>query len=224
VQGFVAINKPEGITSFGVVYLLRKMTQVKKVGHAGTLDPFASGVLIVAVGKAFTRQISHWMNTPKTYQVRCVLGIQTDTLDAFGKINSMQPITVTQQQVLDVLPQFVGEQWQTPPIFSAKKIEGKKLYDYARKGEEVAIAPHLVTVHELRLLNFFQHEFPIIDLEIKCSKGTYVRSLIRDIAAKLGTVGYAKNLIRTAIGDVTLSRSVSLSDADSIRQSFFTLA
>jgi tRNA pseudouridine55 synthase len=208
-EGLLLIDKVPAMTSFGVVARIRKQTGVARVGHAGTLDPFATGILVVGVGKTYTRQLERIQKLPKTYVVRMVLGIETDTLDRDGKVlrqdSAMVGRAITASQVAAVLPQFVGELAQIPPIFSAKKVDGKKNYERARAGEVVVPKASQVHVYRMDMHDFVAGDYPLVTLEIACGKGTYIRSIVRDVAAALGTVGYAKDLIRTVVGDWQLS-------------------
>lgn len=208
-EGLLLIDKPSAITSFGVVARIRKQTGVARVGHAGTLDPFATGILVVALGRTYTRQLSLIQGLPKSYVVRMVLGIETDTLDRDGQILRQDPgvvgIGITAAQVAAVLPRFVGELSQIPPIFSAKKVDGKRNYERARAGEVVVPQASQVHVYGIEMLGFVPGEYPVVTLDIACGKGTYIRSVVRDIAAVLGTVAYAKDLVRTVVGDWQLA-------------------
>lgn len=210
--GFVVVDKPVGLSSFKVVSKVRRSRQVKKVGHSGTLDPFASGVLVIGVGKEYTRQLDTIQALPKTYVATLTFGIETDTLDAYGSVTHIDDsVDVSEQNLNSILPSFEGELEQLPPAFSAKKIDGKRAYELARKGEEVELKPSQVTVYSLQLLWFKEGPFPTCCIEIKCSKGTYVRSLVRDIGKALGTVAYTKDLIRTAVGPYRLEDATSFS-------------
>jgi tRNA pseudouridine55 synthase len=205
MAGFLVVDKPVGLSSFKVVGRVRRSKNVKKVGHSGTLDPFASGVLVIGVGKEFTRQLDTIQALPKTYVATLTFGIETDTLDSFGTVTKVNTdIPVTESDVRSVLHKFTGELEQMPPAFSAKKIDGKRAYELARKGQEVQLKPSNVTVYGLEILWFKKGKFPSCCIEIKCSKGTYVRSLVRDIAKEMGTVAYTKDLIRTAVGPYRL--------------------
>jgi tRNA pseudouridine55 synthase len=191
---------------------VRRSRNVKKVGHSGTLDPFASGVLVIGVGKEYTRQLDTIQALPKTYVATLTFGIETDTLDAFGSVlNIDNTVHVTEDMIRTILPSFEGDLEQMPPAFSAKKIDGKRAYELARKGEEVTLKPTQVTVYGLRLLWFKEGEYPTCCVEVKCSKGTYIRSLVRDIGKAAGTIAYTKDLIRTAVGPYRLEDATSFS-------------
>jgi tRNA pseudouridine55 synthase len=208
--GFALVDKPEGIPSFRVITRIRKITQVKKVGHAGTLDPFSSGLLIVAIGREFTREISGFQGQDKSYLVRMVLGIETDTLDSYGKIDQKQVFEdkIDIDNVESVISSFVGVQMQVPPMFSAKQINGKRMYRLARQGKKVDIPPVEIDIKQIKLISVFQYTYPIICFEVQCSKGTYVRSLVRDIAYKLNSVGYTKDLRRLNIGSFSVKDAI----------------
>lgn len=219
-QGWLSVDKPVGWSSFQVVARVRKQTGVKKVGHAGTLDPFASGVLVVAVGKEFTRKIESVQAQAKGYLVRMVLGIETDTLDPEGRIVSVDEGVLTRRRVTrffedpqfqhEILAQWIGEISQIPPRFSAKKINGVPMYAMARKNQEFEIRPTHVRIDSIEVVGTRMTNSPTIDLRIRCGKGTYIRSLVRDVAVALGTVGYAQLLVREFIGDYQLADAISV--------------
>lgn len=210
-EGIVLVDKPPALTSFGVVARVRKATGVSKVGHAGTLDPFATGLLVVAVGRTYTRQLSYFQGLPKTYVVRMVLGMTTETLDRDGRILTLDSQfaqrghTLADTDVLSVLPPFLGQISQVPPVYSAKKVAGKRLYEKAREGEVFTPQPSQVEVYQIDLLDFVSGRYPVVTLSVACGKGTYIRSLVRDVAAALDTVAYAKDLVRTRVGPWGLS-------------------
>lgn len=202
-QGFLPVYKTAGKSSFAVVRDLRRVTGVKKIGHAGTLDPFAEGVLLMAIGRDYTRQISSFVGLPKTYWLRMVLGKTTSTFDPEGEVEDRGPVTGFSQAGLeDVLAGFQGDIEQVPPAFSAKKVNGKRAYALARQGKDVVLEPAAVTLFSSEILDVVDGTYPEVTLRIHCSKGFYVRSLVRDVAEKLGTVGYTLELIREAIGDI----------------------
>ncbi|MBT6120087.1 tRNA pseudouridine(55) synthase TruB [bacterium] len=222
--GYLFIDKSEGVTSFSVVGKVRKCLGVKKVGFAGTLDPFSSGLLIMGVGRNFTKHMDGFHLLPKTYKVVMVLGISTDTLDSYGKITSVDESfkrkVLDSKQVATIFESFVGKQDQLPPIFSAKKVNGRRLYSLARntkteaeiKAIEATIKAASVTVHRITVDSVDSYFFPQIQFTVTCSKGTYIRSLCRDIAEAFDTVGYAKNLIRSQIGSFCVDDAIPLSD------------
>ncbi|MBR6126374.1 tRNA pseudouridine(55) synthase TruB [bacterium] len=205
--GFLNVYKPKGITSHDVVAVLRRVTGVKQIGHTGTLDPFAEGVLPVCIGKA-TRLIEY-LNDEKAYIGTLKLGASTTTYDIEGDVSKTSDKKVTLDEIKDVLDNFKGEIEQFPPMYSAIKVNGKKLYEYARQGEDVEIKPRKVTVNEIKILNF-DAEKQEIEIYIKCSKGTYIRSIANDLGQKLGTYAYLIKLIRVQAGDFLVQNSVQL--------------
>jgi tRNA pseudouridine55 synthase len=215
------VNKPEGMTSFQVVRMVRKWSGVRKVGHAGTLDPLATGVLLVCVGPA-TKKVGALMTLPKTYEGTIELGIRSDTDDAEGKITERRPVPeISQTQMEESIRDLTGEIQQIPPMFSAIKQNGKRLYQLARKGITVEREPRRVTVYEFELLCL---RLPFLDIRICCSRGTYIRAIARDLGQALGTGGILKHLRRTRIGPYKVEESFSLDRLeDAIRLSYGTL-
>lgn len=211
--GFLNINKPKGITSHDVVSRLRKITKIKQIGHTGTLDPFATGVLPVCIGKA-TRLIEY-LQDDKEYLAEVQFGKNTDTYDIDGQITQNFDIKITEKELINVLPEFRGEIFQLPPIYSAIKVNGKKLYDYARKGEEVEITPRNVTITKLELQDFDEKN-QTAKLLIACSKGTYIRSIAYDIGKKLQCGAYLSALTRTKAGQFEIENSINLDDIKEI--------
>ncbi len=207
MDGFLNIHKPAGMTSYDVVRQAKKILKIKKIGHAGNLDPEATGVLVLGVGTA-TRFLQFIMDLPKEYVAEIQLGILTDTLDMAGEILDRKPVPpLDKEKVEQVLRYFVGEIDQIPPSFSAIKIEGKRLYELARDGVLVQAKPKRVTVYSIDLLNLGEDT---IKIRVYASKGTYVRSLARDIGHRLGTYGVVKSLVRTRIGHFRLEDAVEL--------------
>ena len=207
-SGFIIINKPVGPTSHDVVNQMRKITGIKKIGHAGTLDPFASGVLILAIGRDATKQIDKIVQTEKEYLADLCLGATTDTYDRTGKIREEKRVEkIEEEKIQEVLKTFRGEQEQIPPMFSAKKIQGQKLYKLARQGQEIKRDPVKINISEIKLVKY---NFPRLKIKVRCSKGTYIRSLAYDIGQALGCGAYLEELQRTAVGDYTLEKSLSL--------------
>ena len=201
------IYKPKGITSFGVVKKIRKIVGEKKVGHGGTLDPFAEGVLIIGTGSD-TKELKKITNTDKTYTASIELGKTTNTLDPEGDVIEKKKIPrLSESKINKVLESFLGSSMQTPPMFSAKKIGGVKLYELARKNIIVDREPTQINISDINLINF--NETNIV-FTVSCSKGTYIRVLGKEIAEKLGTVGYLNSLIRTRVGEYLIDHSVSL--------------
>ncbi len=206
MNGFLNIDKPKGITSFGVVKNIRKRLGVKKVGHAGNLDPDATGVLVLGVGKG-TRFLEYITTLEKEYIATVKLGILTDTLDISGEVIDEKPVPDIEESRLKViLKKFVGEIFQTPPAFSAVRIGGKRLYELAREGVLVNKKPKKVKIYKIELLGVAGDEFMI---RVVCSKGTYIRSLAKDIAEALGTYGIVKELRRMRIGHFRVDDAVS---------------
>ncbi|MFC1554109.1 tRNA pseudouridine(55) synthase TruB [candidate division KSB1 bacterium] len=203
------VNKPVGKSSFSIVHYVRKLSGVKKVGHAGTLDPNASGVLLVVMGKA-TKQVEALMTMEKEYIGKIKLGLVTDTLDICGSIIEKKPIgNITAEEIRKHLLDFEGEILQTPPIYSALKYKGKPLYKYARKGEKIEPEPRKVNIYEISLISFNKDEAVI---KVICSRGTYIRCIARDLGEKLGCGGTISELSRTRIGDYHIDDSVDWED------------
>ncbi|KAA3596252.1 MAG: tRNA pseudouridine(55) synthase TruB [Calditrichaeota bacterium] len=201
------IYKPENWTSFDVVAKLRNILRIKKIGHAGTLDPFATGVLVVCTGKA-TKQINTFVDTKKEYVGTVEFGKTTDSFDVTGKITSESSTEeLTLEKIQEILPEFRGEILQTPPMFSAKKIKGKRLYKLARKGIEVERPPVQITIFELEIL---EANLPFVTFKVVCSKGTYIRALADDIGKRLGCGAYLQKLVRTKVGDFRVEDSITI--------------
>ena len=218
MDGIIIINKPKGCTSHDIVYKIKKMLN-EKVGHTGTLDPMAEGVLPILVGKG-TLASKYLINHDKKYIVELQLGTKTDTADSEGKIVEQQPINkeiITIENIEKILQTFIGKQEQIPPIYSAIKINGKKLYEYARKGQEVKLKPRQIEIYNIKLLNYSVEEKQI-KFEVFCGKGTYIRSLCEDIAIKFGTVGYMKSLKRIQVGDFKIEDSITIEELNEIIQ------
>ena len=205
--GFINIYKPQGLTSHDVVAKLRRVTKIRQIGHTGTLDPFAEGVLPVCIGKA-TRLIEY-LADGKEYLATVQFGSSTDTYDLEGKTVSKSDKKVTESDILKLLPAFSGEIMQMPPIYSAIKVKGKKLYEYARKGEEVKIEPRKVFIERIELESF-DYGNQRAEILIKCSKGTYIRSIAHDLGQMAGTGGHLVKLVRTRAGNFTIENSVFL--------------
>ena len=212
MNGVIIVNKSKGYTSHDIVAKVKKITG-EKVGHTGTLDPLATGVLPLLIGKG-TLCSKYLMNHDKTYKVVLKLGIKKSTGDEEGDIVQEKTVDkgiLNQKNVKTVLESFLGEQEQIPPIYSAIKVNGKKLYEYARKGQQVEIESRKITIYDIKLLKIDKASFEI-QFEVSCSKGTYIRSLCEDIAKKMGTVGYMKKLQRTRVGTFTIEQSILLED------------
>jgi len=215
--GFILINKPVGPTSHTIVNKLRHITNIKKIGHAGTLDPFADGLLILAIGRESTKKISQFVKLDKEYVADLVLGATTDTFDNEGTIVPRQPDNSTARQldekeILKVLASFFGKQEQIPPMFSAKKVQGQKLYELARKGIEIERQPSQI---EIFYITLNEYTYPHLRITVHCSSGTYIRSLGHDIGQKLGCGAYLNKLSRTKIGKFDIKDSVTLEKLNS---------
>lgn len=203
------INKPVGWTSFDVVKKVRGITGEKRVGHGGTLDPFAEGVLVVGTGKD-TKKLAHVTSSDKSYIFTIKLGSTTNTLDTEGYVVEKKPIPyLNDTKIISVINEFLGDSLQKPPMFSAKKINGKKLYEYARKNIKVERNPVNITIREFSLISY---ELPHITLDVTVSKGTYIRVLGKDLAEKLGTVGYLNKLVRTRVSQYLLKDSITITE------------
>lgn len=205
--GFLNIYKPKGMTSHDVVAVIRRLTKIKQVGHTGTLDPFAEGVLPVCIGKA-TRLIEY-LDDDKEYLATVKFGSATTTYDLEGEITYTSNTKITEENLIKELENFKGEISQIPPIYSAIKVKGKKLYEYARKGESVDIQPRKVTIEKLELKNF-DYESQTAELLIVCSKGTYIRSIAHDLGKNLFSGGHLIKLVRTSAGKFKVEKSVAL--------------
>lgn len=206
MNGIVIVDKPEGWTSQDVTARLRRVFNTRRIGHGGTLDPMATGVLPVFVGRA-TRGVEFFEHAEKTYETVLRLGITTDTEDSSGTVLTEQEACVTEEQLEEVLQRFRGDIMQVPPMYSALKVNGQKLYDLARKGKEVERQPRPITIHELTLLGM---EADGIHLRVRCSKGTYIRTLCKDIGEALGCGGCMAALRRVSAGEYTIEESVPL--------------
>ena len=205
----LVIDKPRGLTSHDVVARVRRMTRVQKVGHAGTLDPAATGVLVVLVGKA-TRLAQYIVDLEKRYRGRVVLGVTTDTQDAEGKVESTADVSgITRPQIEEAFAAFEGKTEQIPPMVSALKRDGTPLYVLARRGEVVERAPRPITISELKILSV---EMPEVEFEMTCSRGTYVRTVAADIGERLGCGAHLGRLVRTAVGPFHVDDATSLDE------------
>lgn len=206
------IDKPKGWTSFDVVAKVRGILHEKKVGHAGTLDPNATGLLIIGTG-ADTKKLGELTtNTNKTYEAEIFLGATSDTGDIDGIItqrDSSTTLRMTESEIKEILKGFEGEQMQIPPIFSAIKMKGKKAYELARKGTDFKLEPRSINIYEIKLISY---EYPILKITCKVSSGTYIRSLAYDIGEKLGMGAYLLNLRRTHIGEYSVQKAISLQE------------
>ena len=206
MNGIVIIDKPQGWTSQDVTARLRRVYNTRRIGHGGTLDPMATGVLPVFLGRA-TRGVEFFEHAEKTYEAVLRLGLLTDTEDISGTVLEERPVSVTEGEFLAVLEQFRGEILQIPPMYSALKVNGQKLYDLARKGVEVERKPRPITIHELVCLSF---DGQTARLRVRCSKGTYIRTLCKDIGLALGCGGCMESLRRVSAGAYDIEEAVPL--------------
>ena len=208
LKGILNVNKEKGISSARVVSLVRRALNMKKVGHTGTLDLEASGVLPIVIGKA-TRVSDYMMTKDKVYETELILGAKTDTLDAAGEIIEKSDKVVTKEEFLQAMKTFKGEIDQIPPMYSALKVNGKKLYDLAREGIEIERKKRKVNIYDIELLDF---AFPKATIRVTCSKGTYIRTLVDDIGEKLGTLAYVNELARVRVGDFDIKDAIKSED------------
>ncbi len=206
---FLNVYKPKGITSFDVIYKLRKILNIKKIGHSGTLDPMADGVLQIGAGKA--SRLIEYLNSDKEYIAKIKFGYNSTTLDSEGEITNASKPDFTKEELIQKLKSFEGQITQTPPMYSAIKVKGRKLYEIARKNpeKEVEIPERQVTIKKIELLNF---KMPFAVIKVACTKGTYIRTLAFDIAKALGTGGYLVELTRTRAGNFILENSIKIED------------
>lgn len=203
--GIIVMDKPADFTSFDVVAKLRGILHIKKIGHTGTLDPIATGVLVVCVGRA-TKLVSKLTAEEKIYEAGVLFGEKYDTGDITGKLIKNDSVVITEDDFRTACQQFVGDIDQIPPMYSAKKVNGKKLYEYAREGIEVEREPERIHIYSIELLGF---DFPHAQIRVHCSKGTYIRTLIEDISEAAGTVGTMESLRRTKNGDFSIEDAVT---------------
>ena len=214
MNGILLLIKPPNMTSFDVVAWLRRITGVKKIGHAGTLDPAACGLLPVCIGKA-AKTTAWFSEFNKSYRVEMVLGISTDTYDNEGNILSENPVTIDNSFIESVINEFTGEIEQVPPMYSAVKVKGKRLYELARKGIEIERKPRKVTIYDINILDIKNKgSYPIVRFDVKCSKGTYIRSLCNDIGLKLGCSAHMSFLTRPGVGPFSLADAVTLEEVE----------
>lgn len=206
VSGILTINKPLGLSSHGVVALVRKGSGIAKVGHAGTLDPLATGVLVVLLGQA-VRVSEYVMDLPKVYRSTIALGQATTTYDAEGEVVSTSPVDVSREQIEHALDRFVGTIDQTPPPYSAAKVGGERAYRLARQGRPVALAPRPARVYRMELLRFRP---PTIEIEVECGRGTYIRSIAHDLGIALGCGGHVSSLARTRVGPFDIESALDI--------------
>ncbi len=212
MDGILNINKPSGMTSFGVIRRLRGILKIKKIGHAGTLDPDATGVLPVCIGRA-TKVIEFLVEKDKSYHVVLRLGVETDTQDASGEILACREVASSDGEIREAILSFVGDIMQVPPMYSAVRIDGKRLYEMARQGIEVERKPRPVTIKAIENLKILREGEEVrVIFDVSCSKGTYVRTLCADIGARLGCGGHMESLVRTRTGSFHLEDSITLEE------------
>lgn len=199
-EGLLPVCKPKGQTSFSLVSILRRLTNIRTIGHAGTLDPFADGVMILLIGKRFTTQSNRFLTQDKGYLATVCLGTTTDSYDIDGQVVAQSPYVPSLKEVEETLLKFQGTTQQTPPMFSAKKVEGKKLYELARKGVTIERQAVPVTMR----IECVEYAYPYLTLNVQCSKGTYIRSLAYDIGVELTCGAHLSALTRTRSGSYSL--------------------
>ncbi len=220
---FLLIDKQKGITSHDVVNRLRGITGERHIGHAGTLDPNATGLLIVGVGRDSTRELGRFLKLDKEYEAEITLGEERETDDIEGKIVNNKTVIVNEiscVEIKKVLETFVGEQMQVPPLYSAIKIKGRKAYEMARKGKDVVLNPRKIIIYNIQIIKY---KFPVLNIKLNVSSGTYIRALARDLGRKLGCGAHLSNLRRTRIGNYKVEDSIRSSgiDKDIISKYFF---
>ena len=221
IHGWIAIDKPEGLSSAAVVARVRRFLDAAKAGHAGTLDPLATGIIPIALGEA-TKTVSFAMDGHKTYEFTAVWGVATDTDDREGKTTTTSDVRPTREAILAALPRFVGEIDQVPPIYSAIKVDGERAYALARGGENFELKSRKINVYSFDLIG--ENESETTFFRVHCGKGTYIRSLVRDLAQALGTVGHIGTLRRTACGVFNESAASSLDTWEALGHSPAALA
>lgn len=219
MDGVILINKPKGITSRDVVNEVCKILKTKKVGHTGTLDPIASGVLVVCVGKA-TKLVDIITSANKEYVATVKLGLLTDTLDLDGEVLKKEKVAIRKEELSKVLDSFLGTYEQEVPIYSAVKVNGKKLYEYAREGKKVNLPKRMVEIKEIELINLTNEEYKF---KVLVSKGTYIRSLIYDINRKLNVIGVMSDLVRTKQGIFNIDDAYTLEDIKTGNYKMYTI-
>ncbi|QNU65733.1 tRNA pseudouridine(55) synthase TruB [Ruminiclostridium herbifermentans] len=224
MNGILNVLKPAGMTSFDVIAVARKITQQRKIGHTGTLDPSAVGVLPICLGNA-TKAIEFMIDKDKVYRAEMTLGVTTDTQDSSGKVISSHPVDVTNNEIVDVCKSFIGEIAQLPPMYSAIKIGGKKLYEIARQGETIERQARNITIYDINVIRIWddisifgensstvQYATKKVLFDVHCSKGTYIRTLCNDIGEKLGCGGHMSFLVRTRAGNYDINSAFTLEE------------
>lgn len=216
MDGFLLINKDQEMTSHDLVNIVRRSVRMKRVGHTGTLDPNATGLMVVAINKS-TKLVNYLQNDDKEYIFEIKMGIMTDTLDVWGKTIKEQEINYPSKElILEVLNDFIGKSEQIPPMYSAIKVDGRKLYELARNNETIELEPRPIEIFEIELLEYK----PTLKVRVVCSSGTYVRTLIKDICEKTGNIGVMSSLIRTRVGAFRIEDAISVED---VRERNYTL-
>ncbi len=209
-SGFLLLNKPVGPTSHDIVGQIRRLTGERRVGHAGTLDPFAEGLLIIGIGREATKKLSHFLKLPKTYVATAMLGGTSDTDDLTGIITPKEILhQPSKDEVEAIVKTFLGLQNQIPPMYSAKKVGGQKLYSLARKGISIERVANEIEIHEIKIISY---AWPRLEFEVSCSSGTYIRTIAHDIGEKLKVGGYLEALKRTAIGPYNSKEAHSIEE------------
>ncbi len=212
MEGIFGVYKTRGMTSHDVVAIIRRKTNVKRVGHGGTLDPLAEGVLVIAVGRENTKLLDTYVKGEKEYIAEIFLGANSTTDDAEGEIKKVNSkVMPKMDKVKEVSKLFTGEVMQTPPIYSSVKIAGKPAHRRVRRGEKVKLEPRKVKIHSIEILDY---QFPVLKLKVTTGPGVYIRSLARDIGEQLGTGGYLTSLIRTRVNNFTIDEAIKLNNSD----------
>ncbi|HPF28996.1 MAG TPA: tRNA pseudouridine(55) synthase TruB [Lachnospiraceae bacterium] len=215
VHGILNVEKEIGFTSFDVVAKLRGILKQKKIGHTGTLDPDARGVLPVCLGNA-TKLCDMLTEKTKEYEAVMLLGVTTDTLDLSGEVLKEQPVSVSEEEIRGIINGFLGEQQQIPPMYSALKVDGRRLYELAREGKTIERKSRTITIHRIEIVSV---ELPRVTFRVECSKGTYIRSLCQDIGEKVGCGACMESLIRTRSGAFTIENALTLSTIEQMMKS-----
>ena len=210
IEGLLLVNKPRGLTSFDVIQIIREAIKIKKIGHTGTLDPEAEGLLLLLIGRNATKNASLFMKQDKKYLCSVIFGYKTTSGDRDGLIIDVKEKSIEEENLLNAIEKFKGKISQKPPMFSAVHHNGKRLYQLAREGISVDIKSRDVFIYELKIISFIKNGLLKAELEISCSSGTYIRTLIEDIAEEIGTFAFISKLVRVSSGNFTLNNSVKL--------------
>ena len=217
INGILGVYKPKDITSFQVVNTLKKILKVKKIGHTGTLDPKAEGLLVICIGEA-TKISNYIMHTKKKYKAEILFGIETDTYDVEGKILKKEECKDLENRIREVIPKFIGEIEQIPPMYSAISYKGKRLYELAREGKTIERKHRKVTIYKFEFLNYSEKGHPIGTFFIECSKGTYIRSLAYDLGREIGCPAVLYSLIRKGVGDISLDQAYTMEEIQKLHK------